>query len=303
MRAQSLVAWSFALAALVAIGPAAGCERLLSIQDPVAGDQPGIDAAVDARLTDGGGLDGSSPILLSEIVVATSPAEMIEIVNTSGQEVDLSRYYLSDSEFYSQLPAGPVTVDMADFIVRFPDQTKIPGHGVITIAVDTPTMFATTYGQSPNFSLTDTSMDRVAVNGAPRLTDGGEPIILFQWDGQSDLVRDVDIMIVGKPSMANALPDKSGKSQDGIDADTTPSAYAADSNTIMTKLQGAAPGNNLSTKRLLLEDGHETHAGNGNGQSGDDETSEDIAITWDGGASSGAFGAPTPGAVPAALLR
>jgi hypothetical protein len=300
MRARLRVACALGLS-LGAFGTT-GCERLLSIHDPVAGDGRSGDDAGDDSMIDAGP-PPSSPILLSEVVVSPSAGEMIEIVNTSNDVVDLSSYYLSDSGNYYRLPVAPL-VDSTDFIVRFPSGTKIKAHGVLTIAIDLPANFATTYGASPDFSVADQSMDRIMVNGIARLTDGGEPIILFQWDGHSDLVRDVDIMMVGMPSSANALPSKSGMSQDGIDADTRPSSYATDLNSIsvVAQQQPAAPGTGLSTKRIALEDGHEVHNGNGNGQAGDDETSEKILETWDG---TGAmpFTAPTPGVVPMALLR
>jgi hypothetical protein len=58
----------------------------------------------------------------------------------------------------------------------------------------------------------------------------------------------------------------------------------------------------FSTQRILLEDGHENQAVRGNGQNGDDETSEDTSVTWDGTAAH-PFGRATPGQVPPALLR
>jgi hypothetical protein len=283
-----------------ALGLSTGCERLLSIQDPIAGDGPTRDTGGD----DGGITDAappaSSPILLSEIAVTPNPAEMIEIVNTSNEMVDLSTYYLSDSGNYYRLPIQPTqtAVDSTDFIVKFPNGAQIPGHGVITVAIDMPANFMTTYGVLPSFSLVDGSMTTIAANGAPNLTNGGEPVILFQWDGQSDLVHDVDIMLVGVAAGANGLRDKSRALQDGVDPGTQQSQYAADANSI--KPQAAAPGNGVSTKRLQLEGAHEVHAGTGNGQAGDDETSEDTAMTWDGTAGH-AFTAPTPGDVPPEL--
>jgi hypothetical protein len=290
MRAPLLVACTLGGCLL---GAASGCEKLLSIQDPVAGDGPPQPA--------------SSPILLSEIVVAPTDGEMIEIVNTSTQDVDLSTYYLSDSASYFRLPVG-ATVDAADFIARFPDRTVIPGHGVMTVAISMPAMFASVHQMSPTFSLADGTM-RVIVANAPTLTNTGEPIVLFQWDGQSDLVRDIDIMIVGAPTSGNVLTSKSGSSQDGPDADTSSSAYATDAGTI--RAQAAPPPNPIgtppniqvfSTQRILLEDGYENQRVRGNGQDGDDETSEDTSITWDGTITH-PFGLATPGQVPAALLR
>ena len=248
----------------------------MSIQDPVPGNR--IDGGSGSPY---GNLPPSSPLLLSEIALAPTAGEMIEIYNTSSQEVDLSTYYLSDNSNYYLLPArGPNTsVDDADFIVKFPSNAKIQGHGVVVVAIDTPTNFSIMYGPSPSFSLADGSMQSIVVNGVPTLTNGGEPIILFQWDGNSDLVRDVDIMIAGKSSPHNDFSNKSGIQQDGPDADMLPSAYAVDRHTIAP--QPSAPGPGLSTKRIKLEAGNEAQDGRGNGQSGDDETSEDTSVTWD----------------------
>jgi len=281
------------------LGAATGCEKLLSIQDPVAGDGPGHDGGgIDS--SDGGGPPPSSPLLLSEVVLTPDAGEMIEIVNTSSSDVPLMTYYLSDSGNYYRLPLG-ATVDNTDFIVKFPDGAVIHGHQALTIAIALPADFLTTYTVLPNYSLRDGSLQTIAMNGAPNLTNGGEPIILFQWDSRSDLVTDVDILLAGAPSGAtNALPNKSNATQDGPDPDTTASKYAVDAGTIHA--QPAAPGSGVSTKRIALEDGHETHGGTGNGPSGDDETSEDTSLTWDGTAAN-PFTAPTPGQVPAALLR
>jgi hypothetical protein len=300
MRAPLLVACTLGCL----LGAATGCEKLLSIQDPVAGDDPVHDGGgIDS--SDGGGPPPGSPLLLSEIVLTTvagsmtDPGEMIEIVNTSSSDVSLSTYYLSDNGNYYRLPVA-ATVDATDFIVKFPEAAVIHGHQAMTIAIAAPGDFLTAYGILPDYSLRDGSMQTIAMNGAPQLTNGGEPIVLFQWDGKSDLVRDVDIMITGMPSgNANALPNKSSITQDGPDQDTITSKYAVDAGTIHA--QPAAPGNGVSTKRIALEDGHETHGGTGNGPSGDDETSEDTAVTWDGTATN-PFTAPTPGQAPPQLL-
>jgi hypothetical protein len=299
MRAPLLVACTLGCCLL---GAASGCEKLLSIQDPVAGEGPAHDGGIDT--SDGGGPPPSSPLLLSEVVLTTvagttDPGEMIEIINTSPDDVDLSTYYLSDSGNYYRLPVDK-TVDMTDFIVKFPPGAVIHGHQAMTIAIAAPGDFLTAYGILPSYSLRDGSLETITMNGAPALTNAGEPFILFQWDGRSDLVRDVDIMIVGMPSATNLLSNKSNVTQDGPDPDKETSKYPVDVGTI--RAQTATPGNGFSAKRIALEDGHEIHSGTGNGQAGDDETSEDTAATWDG-TTANPFTAPTPGQVPAALLR
>lgn len=265
--------------ACLSLGLLSGCEKLLDIQDPVAGP-------IDGGIRVDGGAPPSSPLLLSEVVLTPTPGEMIEIVNTSSEVIDLSTYYLSDSGGYYTLPVQ-ASAQPNDFIVKFPLGAKLAGHGVIVVAIDTPANFAATYGMAPSFSLQDGSMQTIAMNGQPTLTNEGEPIILFQWDGLSDLVSDVDILLAGKPSTQNDLPNKSGMQQDGPDQAMQPSAYAVDRHTIAP--QPSAPGAGQSTKRIKLEAGHEIQDGKGNGQSGDDETSEDTSVTWDT-----AFTTPTP---------
>jgi hypothetical protein len=262
--------------------------------DTGSGDSSTADGSIDAgasEASDGG--TATSPLLLSEIVLAPDSAELIEIVNTTNQAVDLSTYYLSDSGSYFKLPTGGVTLDANDFIARFPKGAMIPGHGVIIVAVNTVANFTTQYGIAPSFSIVDLA---IMANAAPALTNAGEIVVLFQWDGASDLVRDADIMLAGSPAVSNTLVDKSGVMQDGPDGDTQTSTYRPDLNTIPK--QSSTPGAGMSTKRVAVEGTHETHAGTGNGIAGDDETSEDITTTWDS-----SFTAATPGQVPQALLQ
>lgn len=231
---------------------------------------------------------GAAPLLLSEIVLAPTGAELIEIVNPTGAAVALDTYYLTDAPTYFRLPAGAATIDSADFIVRFPAGATIPAGGVVTVALDTAAAFTTAHGVAPTYSIADGTMTVVAASGVPTLTNGGELIALLHWDGVADLVTDVDLLLAGTPSVANGLAPKSGAAVDGPDADGVTSAYAADAATLPPQV--AAPGSGLSTKRILLEAGHETQAGTGNGVDGHDETSEATTTTWDA-----TFTAPTPG--------
>ncbi len=263
---------------------------------------PGIDAAspppadgptAGADSSGGGGSAGL--LLLTEVVLAPSTGEFVEIANVGGTAVDLSSYYLSDNGNYFRLPAGAPTLDSGDFVVKFPAGASIPAHGVITVALDTTANFTTTYTTAPTYSIGSNTMTPVAANGVPTLTNGGELIVLFRWDGATDLVKDIDLVVAGAATAANGLVDKSSVALDGPDTGTTSTTYAADARTML--VQAGTPASAKSTKRLATETGHETQGGGGNGILGDDETSEDTAATWD----SAGFGAPTPGTVPAAL--
>jgi hypothetical protein len=300
--------------AVGAIGAAGGCARgdassvadapprpidAADIDAPPPIDAPDVDAptAVDAGI-DAPGIPGASPLLLSEVVLQPTNGEFIEIVNTSNTAVDLSNYYLSDNGAYWKLPSAVPTVDGGDFLVHFPAGASIAGHGVVLVALDTAANFKTTYpAATADYSVADHAggFALLASSGTPSLTNGGELVVLFEWDGQSDLVTDVDMVIAGAATPANALVTKGGIAQDGPDLGATKSTYLPDANTLA--IQATAPTLGKSTKRIALEAGHETQTGAGNGQAGDDETSEVTSLTWDT-----AYTTPTPGTVPAALL-
>lgn len=285
--------------AVVLLGACATGSRVEDSPDgghPDGHPGPGIDAPVgrgaDAAVDSPGGSTAAA-LVITEVVLAPSTGEFIEIANPTGQTVDLSTYYLSDNGNYFKLPAGAPPVDANDFIAKFPTGATIPPQGVVTVALDTAANFQTVYGIAPSYSIAGGTMTSVAANGVATLTNAGEIIVLFQWSGQADLVGDVDLVLAGVPSVANGLVDKSGLAFDGPDADSATSSYGTDVRTIAA--QPSAPASGKSTKRIAMPLGFETHGTNG--VTGDDETSEDTASTWDT-----AFTAPTPGAVPAGLL-
>lgn len=259
---------------------------------PAGADAPPVDAPSD------GAVDPPAkpaPLLLTEVVLAPSGGEFIEIANPTGEAAPLAGFHLSDAGAYFRLPAGPVSVDDTDFIAAFPDGATIPARSAIAIALGSAAAFQAVYGEPPAFSIADRTMKVVAVAGTASLTNDGELIALFHWDGRSDLVGDADLLLAGVPSAANGLINKGGVAIDGPDADAAPLAYASDARTLVAQI--ARPPNDTSTKRIALEAGHETQAGAGNGITGDDETTEDTRATWDS-----AFTTPTPGELPTGLF-
>jgi hypothetical protein len=232
--------------------------------------------------------------LLSEVELAPTGGEFIENVNPTASAVALDHEYVSDVGTYWKLPAGAQTVDSGDFIVQFKPGSSIPAKGVITIATDTAANFTAANGVAPTYSIADGTVTVVASNGTPTLTNTGEMVVLFSWDGASDLVTDVDLVIAGAASSTNTIVPKSGMSIDGPDAGAAASTYKTDADTIA--VQASSPASGKSTKRLVLETGHEMQLGAGNGADGDDETSEATGTTWDT-----TYSAPTPGTVPSAL--
>jgi hypothetical protein len=280
--------------ALAVVVVVTACARGSEAVDAPPGQDTAVDTTGDVPIDTP--VTGATHLLLSEVVLAPATSEFVEIANPTGSAVDLSTYYLSDSGNYFRLPTGAAAVDIGDFIVQFPAGATIPAHGVVTVAIDSAANFTSAFGLAPSFSIgagTPQMLAKVTA-GTPGLAASGELVVLFQWDGQTDLVHDVDILLAGVPTASDQLVDKSNVTQDGPDADTQPSRYAADARTIIVQASVAPPGK--STKRIALETGRETHGGSGNGITGDDETSEDTTKTWDF-----TYTVPTPGQVPAAI--
>jgi hypothetical protein len=262
-----------------------------SMPDAARPDASSIDGPPnDALVSDAQAPDApaaSTHLLLSEVVMTPSVAEYVEIYNPGDAAIDLSNYYLSDRNDYFQLVTGALVVDPTDFVARFPDQASIGPHAYQTVALRPSSDFMTTYGVSPTYSTGTATAPTVAMRAAFAgslgvqlgLTDTGEPVVLFYWDGASDLVKDVDYLIYGTPGAgANGPVDKTGFSVDGPDSDTTPTPYLADTTGTLQIPIGAHLANG-SLHRCDNSEGSEVHSG-GNGIGGHNETSEPFLSTW-----------------------
>ncbi|MDJ0835678.1 MAG: hypothetical protein QNK37_04125 [Acidobacteriota bacterium] len=240
-------------------------------------------------------LAGDDHLLLTEAVVTPTAAEFVEIFNPTGAPIALDDVYLSDDADYALLPgasgAGPApSISSSDFIVRFPPGSSLGAGAVAVVAMD-GLAYEATYGSKADYELKGTdgaTPDMIATNlgAGAGLTNSGEALVLFSWDGSSDLVADLDMVQIGTPSASNMLADKSGLMVDGPDGDSSASAYAAEAASIPS--QAGDPGPGVSTKRIRFESGFE--AAGGNGLTGDDESSEDTSVTWDS-----LFSIPDPG--------
>ncbi|MEL7059979.1 MAG: hypothetical protein AAGN46_08140 [Acidobacteriota bacterium] len=258
----------------------------------------------------GGG--GAATLLLSEIVVTPTDGEFIEIVNPTSRYLDLSDVYLTDatfasgSTFYYNLPTGANAGGggFGDFYARFPDGAVIAPGERQTVAMAGSDAFSSEYGDDPTYELFEDGLtaDDVpdmreafagSINDQGGLTNSGEVAILLQWDGESDLVQDLDYAVWGDKAEA---VDKTGESIDGPDGDMTATAFLNDT-AIATQDVVSAGAHLLGNgfQRSDLTEGSETLSG-GNGATGHDETSEDLSNTW-----SEVLADPTTG--PAAIAR
>jgi Lamin Tail Domain len=274
--------------------------------DRPLGSPGDADAGPDGK-PDGQPSTETGHLLITEVKNSGNDNEYVEIWNPTDRTIDLRNYYLTDVGDYWKYPSAPATqpeVSPSDFIVRFPQGAVMVPDQVITVATS-DTAFEGEYRQVASYGINVTApgalmLDRVRVPGQPgdaSITDtAGEVVVLFYWDGGSDLVKDVDIVVAGTaPTDGNSL--KAKEPVDGPDVDTTATAFKTESMQLGVMAMRAEGAN--SYKRIKLENGNERQNTNGNGITGDDETSEMLPMTWDGGSPTAA----TPGVIPVGLKQ
>lgn len=237
-------------------------------------------------------------LLLSEIVVTPTAGEMVEIYNPGSASVDLTNYYVTDATiqstflYYYNIVLQNETsggASSSDFNARFPSGATIAAGEYQTVALNGSANFFTEFGVAPTYELLDTDgavPDMLEAETGSIGTDGGlsnngEFVVLYYWDGATDLVTDIDYVVWGDK---NEAVDKTGVSIDGPDTDTDVSAYANDVAIADQDITGPTDNSNLHTdgnsgQRIDFSEGTQTLTGS-NGIKGASETSENLSITW-----------------------
>ncbi len=254
-------------------------------------------------------------------------SEFIEVANPTATDVDLSDVYLTDATYsptgilYWKIADGTHDANSIgggffnDFHVRFPAGYVLSAGDTLSISVNGSEKYFEAYGRLPDLELyedgfvPDTVPEMVAVFPGsvhrgdplreqeaallPTLGDGAESLILYTWDGSTDLVADLDIMFWG--TSADVLFDKSGVTVGAstyLD-DTAPASQQPVATTEQNFGQAYA--------RLSADEGTEAISG-GNGLTGHDETSENLGTTWQIAATQNPPQAPTTHHVTAPIF-
>ena len=291
-------------------GDDTGLLILLNAAQPQVNEDSGTDSTVDSNQRCANGTGGARntttytqflptpgtencvlptpELLLSEIVVTPTGGEYIEIYNPGDMTVDLTNVYLTDatftgSDYYYNIVIGSNAGGggFGDFHAKFPAGAMIAANEYQTISLAGSDDFSAIYGIDPTYELFEDNMASDAIPDMQEaiagsismqggLTNGGEVAVLYYWDGASDLVEDLDYAIW---SDTDEAVDKSGVSNNGsMYANDTPIA-----NQDLISASAHAIGESFS--RFDLTEGTETQSG-GNGVQGDDETSENLSVTW-----------------------
>ena len=231
-------------------------------------------------------------LLISEVMIppdAEADVAFIEIYNPTAAAIALDDYYLSNYNTYYQLVQNRFSQEAIHFLSRFP-RTNIDPKQTLLIALY-GNRFSGRFGKQADFEVVSTNdsipdMTNLYAGVNPKLEFTRGMVVLFKWDGQSDLVQDVDYFPWGLAPFHTYWIDKSGISVDGPDSDNTPSTYLDDLPTSQQKAR-QAPTGDLSPQRSGITEISESST-DGNGLTGHNETSED----WK---SSFTDASPTPG--------
>lgn len=228
--------------------------------------------------------------------------------------------YVSGTQVYWQITQSATEGTIGggnynDFTARFPEGYTVEAHQTIVIALAGSGWYSSVYSAQPDLELyedgtapddipdmrpvfTNTSGgNSIYTPGRPAGSDGlprgipeleefyGEPVILYFWDGESDLVTDVDFFVFGeeKTGTYRISFDKSGIN---VGSSTYLSETPVPSQIWYVPVIEDASGS--YTRMDVLEAG-QTASGS-NGVDGRDETSEDLATNFiEGPATPGFF--------------
>ena len=207
-------------------------------------------------------------LILNRVCITPDQAEMIEIYNPLSESVDLTNYYLSDSNKYYEWINGE-SIGNFDFLVKFPSGSSIPSEGTYTITTQNNDDFFNHYGYQPDLSILDQNLETVEFGVNPNLSGSEEMLILFFWDGQTQIVKDVDYFLWGDFDKGVFKSTTDGYSYD----DTV----LENQNFIRSYLSSDFY-DSLYVRNDINEAGENQNEGNG--ISGHDETSENFNLSW-----------------------
>lgn len=217
-------------------------------------------------------------LLITEVMIPSSTETektFIEIYNPTAASIDLDSVCLANYNAYYQMVNSEYSTSSSHFMASFPS-AEIAAEQTISIALDGAGFFAV-YGKRADYEIKGSDDDTPDMN---ILSYGANPqfeftrgmAILFSWDGQSDLVRDIDYIPWGISAFSSYWMDKSGVQIDGPDEGTEVSAYA-DDKTKSQQQAWTAPGSGMSLQRSGITEIGETLSG-GNGLYGHNEATE-----------------------------
>jgi len=242
-------------------------------------------------------------LLLNQVLVQTRGdvslfgSPFIEVTNPTGEAVVLTDVFLSTahdaqlSQLYWNVVTGANAGGGTSGNVhgRFPAGMSLAAGEALVISLNGSDEFEEAYGYLPDLewfedgAAPDQVPEMVEVftgsiaaglgssgSNTPALSISFDSIMLYTWDGQDDLVADLDYLIYGTDQRVRV--DKTG-----VTVGT--STYLADTAPADQISPGAVPTFGRALLRIDAVEADEV-ASDGNGVDGHDETSENLASSW-----------------------
>tara|TARA_Y100001936_G_scaffold123006_1_gene120220 strand:- start:1134 stop:2573 length:1440 start_codon:yes stop_codon:yes gene_type:complete len=212
--------------------------------------------------------ESANHLIFNKICITPDEAEMIEIYNPTNESIDLSNYYLSDSDKYYQWINGE-SIGNFDFLIKFPAGTSIASEGVYTITTQSSTDFFNFYAYEADISLIDTDFETFEFGINPNLSNSQEMLILFYWDGDSSIIQDVDYFLWGDYDKGvSKTVDEGYPYNDTLLEDQ-----------IFIRNYSTADFSDSLYVRIDTNE-YDENQNQGNGITGHDETSENLIASW-----------------------
>ena len=137
-------------------------------------------------------------LIFNRVCVNPNEGELIEIYNPTSETIDLSNYYLSDqNDYYNWVFGNSSNLGSRDFLIKFPDGSQIQSQESFFITTISNEEFFNYYDEMPNISLINTEFEISEIGSSAALDNNQEMLILFYWDGSSEIIQDVDYFLWG----------------------------------------------------------------------------------------------------------
>ena len=179
----------------------------------------------------------SEVLVKTQAPVATNGSPFIEIVNPTATAMAMDDVYLTNgaaapATYYYNIalldPAAsnPGGGTAGAFHARFPAGYSLAAGGSIAISLNGSTEYMAAYGRNPDFELFE---DGAAPDGVPEmrgglprfdqrrsgrsgnmpaLADAASSLVLYSWDGTTNLVQDLDYLIWGTDNSRSHRQDR-----------------------------------------------------------------------------------------------
>ena len=207
-------------------------------------------------------------LIFNRICITPDESEMIEIYNPLNDSVDLSNYYLSDSDKYYQWINGE-SIGNFDFLIKFPSGSSIDSQGTYVITTQSNADFSDSYDFMPDLSLVDSDLEIFDSGINPNLSNAEEMLVLFYWDGISSIVQDVDYFLWGDYDKGFSKTIEEGY----------PYNDTLLEDQMFIRNYGLSDFHDSLYVRLDINEYDEIQS-DGNGITGHDETSENFITSW-----------------------